>query len=234
MMNFFDAIQKRRSVRKFSPEDVPSEVINNALDAALLAPNSSNIQPWEFYWVRSKENKLKLAEACLGQPAATTAQELIVAVARTDTWKRNRDLVLEHISKETPNLPQQIKDYYNKIVPLMYNSDPFGFLGILKWIVFTFTGLLKPSPRGPLFYGDILRVVTKTTALACENFMLAVSAQGCDSCPMEGFDEYKVKEILGLKGSAHIVMVISVGKADIKGIKGSRYRIPRELTIYEV
>ncbi|MDX1919941.1 MAG: nitroreductase family protein, partial [Candidatus Caenarcaniphilales bacterium] len=74
----------------------------------------------------------------------------------------------------------------------------------------------------------------KTTALACENFMLAISAQGFDSCPMEGFDEHKVKKILDLKGSSHIAMVIAVGKADSKGIYGNRYRIPRELTVFEV
>lgn len=233
-MNFFDVIQKRRSVRKFSPEAVPFEVVNKALDAALLAPNSSNIQPWEFYWVRNKDKKTKLAEACLGQVAATTAQELVVAVARTDTWKRNRDLVFQHISTENPNLPAQIKDYYNKIVPLLYTTDPFGILGVIKWIIFSFMGLSKPSPRGPLFRRDILRVITKTTALACENFMLAISAQGFDSCPMEGFDEYRVKKILDLKGSSHVAMVIAVGKADPKGIYGNRYRIPRELTVHEV
>jgi nitroreductase len=64
--------------------------------------------------------------------------------------------------------------------------------------------------------------------------MLAISAQGFDSCPMEGFDEYRVKKILDLKGSSHVAMIIAVGKADPKGVYGSRYRIPRELTIHEV
>ena len=59
-MDFFELVNKRRSVRKFKDEKVPKEVITKSLDAALLAPNSSNLQPWEFYWVRTAEKKKKL------------------------------------------------------------------------------------------------------------------------------------------------------------------------------
>ena len=51
-MDFFEIIDKRRSVRKFSNKTIPEEVIIKALNAALLAANSSNLQPWEFYWVK--------------------------------------------------------------------------------------------------------------------------------------------------------------------------------------
>ena len=56
-MDFFEIIDKRRSVRKFSNKTIPEEVIIKALNAALLAANSSNLQPWEFYWVKNKNNK---------------------------------------------------------------------------------------------------------------------------------------------------------------------------------
>ena len=56
-MDFFDLIRRRRSVRKFTNESVPNEVITKALKSALLAPNSSNLQPWEFYWVKDKKIK---------------------------------------------------------------------------------------------------------------------------------------------------------------------------------
>jgi len=45
-MNLFDAIEKRRSVRKYLNEPVARAVIDKAIEAALLAPNSSNLQPW--------------------------------------------------------------------------------------------------------------------------------------------------------------------------------------------
>ena len=54
-MDFFEIVKKRRSVRKFTDTTVPDEVINKSLEAALLAANSSNLQPWEFYWVKNKQ-----------------------------------------------------------------------------------------------------------------------------------------------------------------------------------
>ena len=50
-MDFFELIDKTCSFRKFSNETIHGEVIIKALNAALLAAGSSNLQPWEFYWV---------------------------------------------------------------------------------------------------------------------------------------------------------------------------------------
>ena len=47
-MDFFELVDKRRSVRKFSNETIPEQVIIKALNAAVLSANSSNLQPWEF------------------------------------------------------------------------------------------------------------------------------------------------------------------------------------------
>ena len=98
-MDFFELINKRRSVRRFTDESVPTEVINKSLNAAILAANSSNLQPWEFYWVKNNDKKQKLVEACFSQNAAKTAQELIVSVSRIDTWKRNKNLVVDDYKK---------------------------------------------------------------------------------------------------------------------------------------
>ena len=84
-MEFFDVVEKRRSVRKFTDKKVPEDVMRKCLKAATLAPNSSNLQPWEFYWVRDLENKKKVVEACFSQNAAKTAKEIVITVARIDT-----------------------------------------------------------------------------------------------------------------------------------------------------
>ena len=68
---------------------------------------------------------------------------------------------------------------------------------ILSFFV-SIIGLFKPVARGPIFKYDVFEIVTKTTALACQNFMMALVAQGYDSCPMEGFDHKRVKKILNL------------------------------------
>jgi nitroreductase len=233
MMNLFEAIETRRSVRKYTSEPVPHAVVEKALEASLLAPNTSNLQPWEMYWVSNPEKKAQLVTACLSQSAASTAAELVVFVARTDTWRRNRKMVIEALSKRG-NPPQQMVDYYKKIVPLFYTHGWLDFIGHLKSILFSIVGLFRPVPRGPFSTPALKATLSKTVALACENFMLAITAQGYSTCPMEGFDEQRVKKILGLGASSTIVMVISVGKEDPAGIYGPRVRLDESLFVFEV
>ena len=232
-MDFFDLVEKRRSIRKFSDESVPEKVIKKSFKAALLAANSSNLQPWEFYWVKDSKKKQKLIEACFSQNAASTAKELIVAVSRIDTWRRNRELLLENYKSRGQLLPI-VEKYYKKAVPLSYFHDSLGISGILKKILSFFiyiVGQFKPMPRGPIFRHDLFEIVTKTTALACQNFMMSLVAQGFDSCPMEGFDNNRVKKVLNLNNKCHVVMVIGVGKRDPKGVYGERFRINEDLVI---
>jgi hypothetical protein len=62
--NFKKVVESRRSVRKFTDKKIPAEVLDDCLDLALLAPNSSNLQPWTFMWCKiqaRKSNWLKLA-----------------------------------------------------------------------------------------------------------------------------------------------------------------------------
>ncbi len=229
-MNFFEAVTARRSIRVYSNQSVPAEVMNQALDAALIAPNSSNMQTWEFYWVKSPAKKAALIEACLSQPAAKTAQELVVFVADDKLWKRNQKTMLSHLNS-IPNIPKRLLDYYGKVMPLTYG---YRFLAPVKWLMANATGLFRPMPRRPWSPRDIQEVCIKSTALASENFMLAISAQGFDSCPMEGFDETRVKRLLGLPCSARIVMVVSVGKADPAVPVPPRLRFQRDWFVKEV
>lgn len=232
-MDFFDLVNKRRSIRKFSSERIPAKVIYKALKAGLLAANSSNLQPWEFYWVKDRKNKARLIKACFSQNAAKTAQELIVAVSRIDTWKRNRNLILNNY-KKNGEIPPIVERYYNRLIPLAYLHDRIGILGIARKILSFFisvVGFFIPVPRGPVFRHDVFEIVTKTTALACQNFMMALVAQGYDSCPMEGFDHLRVKQILKLNNQSHVVMVLGVGKADLKGKYGERFRVDDNLVI---
>jgi nitroreductase len=232
-MNFFETLEKRRSVRKYLQEPVPREILDRALAAALLAPNSSNLQPWEIIHVASPEKKAALITACFNQSSAATAAELLVFVARTDTWRRNRSLILEELAQRG-SIPQHQRDYYTKIVPLMYFHGWLDLLGLLKKITFSLVGFFRPVPRGPFSKKEVKATLAKTVALACENFMLAMTAQGYSTCPMEGFDECRVKKILRLESESSIVMVISVGKENPEGIYGPRLRLDPKLFLFDV
>lgn len=59
-MELSDIIAKRRSIRKFRPEDISDETVQLLLDAARLAPSGSNLQPWRFVVAKSLSAKESL------------------------------------------------------------------------------------------------------------------------------------------------------------------------------
>jgi nitroreductase len=232
---FTELVNNRRSCRVYTDEPVPEEVMRKCLDLALLAPNSSNLQPWEFYWVRSEEKRKKLNYYCLNQSTAKTAPEIIVAVARRDNWKKTRKLMLQAFNEQTDiKVAESAFYYYEKVVPLAYSQGPLGMLGMIKRIAMGFMSINKPMPRQPKSISDMRVWANKSTALACENIMLAFRAHGYDTCPMEGLDQRRVRKLLDLPYKAEVCMAISVGKRADKGIYGPRIRFDRELFVKEV
>ena len=231
---FIKAVKSRRSVRNFKDEPVLEKHMRECLELTLLAPNSSNLQPWEFYWVRSIEKKEKLIRFCLGQPAASTAQELVVAVARPDFWKVNQKRMLSLIDEMGEKAPKSVKKYYGKIVPLAYQQGFLSIKGYIKKIAMEFRGLKKPTPREPYNKKGMSVWAHKSTALACENLMLSLRAYGYDSCPMEGIDSKRIKTLLGLKNPAEISMVISAGKRAENGVYGKQVRFDNKYFIHEL
>jgi nitroreductase len=231
---FRKVIESRRSIRVFDGTPIPEGVTRECLRLALLAPNSSNLQPWEFYWVRSKEKKQKLVEACLSQPAAETAAELIVCVARRKTWRAMAARMLAEFSKAETPPPAAVITYYKKLVPLAYTVGPFGLLGLIKKMGMFLIGLNRPVPREPTSISDMKIWSIKSTALACENLMLAFRASGFDSCPMEGMDSRRVRKLLNLAGDASVVMVISAGRRKPEGVYGPQIRFDSKHFIHEI
>lgn len=231
-MEFFEVIKARRSIRRYLSDPVPDQVIEKAFDAAILAPNSSNVQTWDFFWVRSEEKKEKLIKACLSQSAARTAQQLVVITADPKKWKRSQGPLLQYV--RAIGAPKMVVAYYEKLIPIVYR---WGFLNCfypLKWLASFFVGIFKPSVRSPFSRRDMQEVAIKSAALAAENFVLAISAQGYSTCMMEGFDEWRVHSLLGLPCTARIVMVISIGKEAEQGTWGPQFRLPKDQVVHRV
>jgi len=60
---FLKNIQRRRTIRDFSDDSVPKEIIVDCLKSAATAPSGANRQPWHFSVVSDKETKRKIREA---------------------------------------------------------------------------------------------------------------------------------------------------------------------------
>ena len=220
---FMEVVESRRSVRVFAKDPVPEEVVNACVRAAQLAPNSSNLQTWEIHHVQQEDKKAALVKACLGQPAASTAAELFVFVARPDLWKRNNRWMIEEFDRRG-DTPDRAYQYFRKITRIAYTQGVFAWV---KRVWFPLRALTKPTPREPIGWADMRVWAHKSTALSSAHFMLAMRAEGYDTCPMEGMDSVRVKRILGLPRRSEVCMVISAGKRTEKGVYGPRFRFER-------
>ena len=63
MDNFKELVQKRRSVRKFTEQDISAEDLQTILRAALMSPTSKGQRAWQFVVVDNPADIEKLADA---------------------------------------------------------------------------------------------------------------------------------------------------------------------------
>ena len=228
---FRQVVMSRRSVRKFTDKPIPKAVVDDCLDMALLAPCSSGLQPWEFYVVRSTDKKAKLVKACMSQLAAKTAAELIVCVARTDRIEEfSRKMLREW---PMPDVPKLVQRYY-QLIPYNYAPGPLNSFAMVKKAAFAVGGLVAAVPRGPYTRSEVELWAAKSTALACENLVLAFRAHGYDTCMMEGFDEVRVRKLLKLPDAAFTVMVVGAGERADDGVFWPQVRFERSLFVHDV
>jgi nitroreductase len=230
--SFYAAVESRRTIRDFLPDPVPQETLDRCLEAARLAPSSSNLQPWEFVVIRDPKVRQLAIAACLDQVPAKTAPVLIALVTHRDTWRRNRDEILRIFESRGP-LRRSHESYYRKIIPMVYRTGPFGLLGPVKRTLCRIASLFKPTPN-LMSRADIRVMAHKSTALAAATFMLAMRAEGFDTCPMEGFDPWRAKALLGLPRGAEVSMFLAAGKRSEKGVWWDRALMPRDWSIREI
>ena len=232
MKKEFDKIVRiRRSVRRYKKTDINDDDVKDSILHASLAPNSSNLQLWEFYHVTSEKLMNRISEACFNQPAARTANQFVVIVTRKDLWNKRRLFNINTIKNKTLNASDKsLKNrdlalkYYKYLIPTIY-KEFFGLLGYIRYINAMIIGLFRPIYR-QVTNSDMRVVAHKSSALAAQNFMLSMTSKGYDTCPMEGFDSLRVKRILSLPYSSEINMVISCGIRDDNGVYGKQIRVP--------
>lgn len=63
IVEFARWMRRRRTVRQFSPEPVPLEIIEGAISVAASAPSGANMQPWRFVVVSDPAIKRRIREA---------------------------------------------------------------------------------------------------------------------------------------------------------------------------
>ncbi len=89
-MSILDIILHRRSIRRYTSEDIPEEKLKAVLYAGLAAASSKNRRPWEFVLVRDKSMLRKLGECRPGADRLLNGCNAAIVVAAdsdlVDVW----------------------------------------------------------------------------------------------------------------------------------------------------
>lgn len=151
---------------------VPDEDIHTVLESARLSPSSNGIEMWKFLVIENKDLRKKLQEVGYGQPKITEASHLVVITYRTDI---EESMVLERLERTAKIQNQKIENLT-------------GLRSMLE------SSLIKKKNNGTLEYW------IKAQAYIPLGIMIeTASLLGIDNGPMEGFQNDKVDEVLGLK-----------------------------------
>ena len=108
MKNFSDLIQQRRSMRKFTTEELTQEEVVSLLKAGLMAPSSKGSTPWQFVVIDDKDILKKLSEC--KQVGSNFLKDAALAIAiiadplASDVWIEDASIASIYIQLQAEDL----------------------------------------------------------------------------------------------------------------------------------
>ncbi len=225
---FSELAQTRRAMRRFKTDAIPEGLLEKLLNAARWAPSGYNLQPTHFVVVNDPRIKEKLCSACFSQPQVKTAPATVVFVGDPQVVRNNLDRMIA-MEQECGATNDEYAGVLRKYVRLAFDTGPAGIGWLLKATLAPLMSVVKVVPSLPAVHRRFW--LTKQVMLAAMNFMLAATAAGLDTIPMEGFDEAKVKSLLRIPRSHCVPVVIPVGYGDMADLKKSR--LPLDGMVHE-
>ncbi len=87
-MDVFEAIQKRRSIRKYQNKPVEKEKITKVLEAARLGPSAANAQPCHFIVVTDSKMRESLRTAYKADWFLKAPAIIVVCANPNMSWRR--------------------------------------------------------------------------------------------------------------------------------------------------
>jgi nitroreductase len=102
-MNAMDAIFSRRSIRRFTPDPVTTETVDELLKAAMAAPSAGDQRPWHFILIRDRDTLKRLPTL---HPYAAMCPEaaLVIAVCADLSSERYPGYWVQDCAAATENI----------------------------------------------------------------------------------------------------------------------------------
>ena len=170
-MTFSDVLAFRHACKIFDEKRAISDSEwTQILEAGRLAPSSLGLEPWEFELIENKNLREKLRGASWGQAQIASASKLLIIYAKISDLAPNSDYIFRMVSRRMDK-NQDVHKAYMGVVNSVLEQ-----VGLTPNLVF---GWAKAQ-----------------CFLSAMNMMNAAAFLGIDSCPIEGFVERDVNEIL--------------------------------------
>jgi len=180
-----DAIEKRRSIRKFKSDPVNDKHVAALIEAARLAPSGSNSQPWRFKIVSDDATKAKLAIAAYHQSFVAQAPIVIVCCADLHGYFEGITARSQEIGKEGALEETMVRILRKRAEQLITMNVQ-----------------------------DLAPGIAFNVAIAIEHIVLRALDFGLGSCWVRMIDEQKIKDIFGWGNSIHVVALLPLGYPD--------------------
>ena len=194
------AIRQRRSIKSFKSDPIPEPVLNELVDLMREAPSSWNFQPTRVVLIRSKEQKEALAAAAWGQKQILEAPVTFVFAVAVRGWEKHMDSIIKE-GIASGAWPQKFGDFIRENAPGFQNR-------------------LGEKER---------EYALKDAMIMATTLALAVESKGFGTCYMNGWDEGKVLEIIGLQQDKKfgVALVLPVGVPADRPKSPGRLEIPK-------
>jgi len=186
MLSVWEAIQSRRSIRKYASDDVPDELVKQMLEAARLAPSGSNSQPWRFIVVRDPKTKKEICQLRFNQQFIKEAPVTIVCFADLSQYSH-----------------EAMRNKWRELVE--WGIAP-ALSGLLAKPEFWERRASIPDSREQLLIATI-----SNTFIAIEHLVLMATALGLGTCWLGAIDDARFTQLFGLQDHLVSVAVITTG-----------------------
>jgi nitroreductase len=190
-MELLEAMQSRRSIRKFKSDSIPENFISELLEAGRLAPSGTNLQPTRYIVIKSEEARAKLKE-CTPLPFVGDAPAIIACCVDNQSMvsmlDRMKELSEAQAFKDTP----LDNDYSAKANKPSDNNKKERFSD----------------------EASIKSYLNLNAAIAIDHITLRAVDLGLGTCWIMMFDQEKVKDLLGLDSRYDVVALLPVGYPD--------------------
>lgn len=186
---FSKVIRERHSIRKYDPSwKISQEEIEEILNEAILAPSSSNLQPWRFIVINDQALKETLQPIAFNQQQVTEASAMIAVLGDTEAYRNAEEIYGQ--AHATGIMPLDVKEKMVGNITTNYSSLP-------------------PERRSNIALVD--------GGLVSMQLMLSAKAKGYDTVAMGGYDANKLRELFNIPSRYVPVMLIALGKAAAEG-----------------